>query len=251
MSTFKTKLASSALALTLAAAPALAFDIDKLSDAERDAFRAEVRAYLLENPEVIMEAVAVLEERNAAAQATADFDLVTNNADRLFDDGYSYVGGNLEGDITIVEFVDYRCGYCRKAHDEVAELIKGDGNIRFIVKEYPILGEASDLSSRFAIAVKQKIGGEAYKLTADTLIKMRGDVNEKSLRKVAKGLGFDADLILDHMDAPEVEKEIATTRALARDLNITGTPSFVFHDEMVRGYVPLKGMQAIVKDKRG
>ncbi len=251
MRNFTSKLTTSALALTLAAAPALAFDIDKLSDAERAAFRAEVRAYLLENPEVIMEAVAVLEERNAAAQATADFDLVAANADRLFNDGYSYVGGNLEGDITIVEFVDYRCGYCRKAHDEVAELIKSDGNIRFIVKEYPILGEASDLSSRFAIAVKQKIGNEAYKLTADTLIKMRGDVNEKSLRKVAKGLGFDADMILGHMNDPEVEKEIATTRALARDLNITGTPSFVFKDEMIRGYVPLKGMQAIVKDKRG
>ncbi len=251
MRNFTTKLTTSALALILAAAPALAFDIDKLSDAEREAFRAEVRAYLLENPEVIMEAVAVLEERSAAAQATADFDLVAANADRLFNDGYSYVGGNLEGDITIVEFVDYRCGYCRKAHDEVAELIKSDGNIRFIVKEYPILGEASDLSSRFAISVKQKIGNEAYKLTADTLIKMRGDVNEKSLRKVAKGLGFDADKILGHMNDPEVEKEIATTRALARDLNITGTPSFVFKDEMIRGYVPLKGMQAIVKDKRG
>ena len=251
MSKLTTKLASSALALTLAAAPALAFDIDKLSDADREVFRAEVRAYLLENPEVIMEAVAVLEERNASAQATADFDLVTANADRLFDDGYSYVGGNLDGDITIVEFVDYRCGYCRKAHDEVAELVKGDGNIRFIVKEYPILGEASDLSSRFAISVKQKFGDEAYKLAATTLIKMRGDVTEKSLRKLAKALDFDADMILDHMDAPEVENEIASTRALARDLSITGTPSFVFHDEMVRGYVPLKGMQAIVKDKRG
>lgn len=251
MRNFTSKLTASALALTLAAAPALAFDIDKLSDAEREAFRAEVRAYLLDNPEVIMEAVAVLEERNAAAQATADFDLVAANADRLFNDGYSYVGGNLDGDITIVEFVDYRCGYCRKAHDEVAELIKSDGNIRFIVKEYPILGEASDLSSRFAIAVKQKMGDEAYKLIADTLIKMRGDVNEKSLRKVAKGLGFDADMILGHMNDAEVDKEIATTRALARDLNITGTPSFVFNDEMIRGYVPLKGMQAIVKDKRG
>ena len=102
MSTLKTKLASSALALALAAAPALAFDIDKLSDAEREAFRAEVRAYLLENPEVIMEAVAVLEERSAAAQAPADFDLVTANADRLLDDGYSYVGGHLEGDIPTV-----------------------------------------------------------------------------------------------------------------------------------------------------
>ena len=247
----KTKIASALLAFSLGTAPAMAFDIDTMSDAEREAFRAEIRAYLLDNPEVIMEAVAVLEQRNAAAQATADFDLVTQNADRLFDDGFSYVGGNPDGDITLVEFVDYRCGYCRKAHDEVAELIKSDGNIRFIVKEYPILGEASEQSARFAIAVKQKLGDEAYKLAHDSLIKMRGDVTENSLKKLANGLGFEAGDILAHMNSDDVSKEILATRTLARDLRITGTPSFVMEDEMLRGYLPLENMRAIVKDKRG
>lgn len=245
------KFAPALLALTLGATPALAFDIDSMSDAERDAFRAEVRAYLLENPEVIMEAVAVLEQRNAEAQATADVDLVANNTDRLFNDGYSYVGGNPDGDITLVEFVDYRCGYCRKAHDEVVELIKSDGNIRFIVKEYPILGEDSELSSRFAIAAKQKFGDEAYELAHNALIKMRGDVNEKSLMKLARGLDLDGKTILEHMGSAEVSKEIDDTRALARDMRISGTPSFVLQDELLRGYLPLDAMRAIVDEKRG
>lgn len=239
------------LALGLSATSAMAFDIDSLSEAERSAFRAEIRSYLLENPEVIMEAVAILRERDEQNKAKDDLALVADNADRLFNDGYSWVGGNPEGDITLVEFVDYRCGYCRKAHDEVTELIKSDGNIRFIVKEYPILGEASDLSARFAIAVKQKLGAESYKLAHDALIKMRGDVNERSLTRLSAGLGFDAAPLIEHMNSDEVTQEIVTTRLLAQDMQITGTPSFVLQDVMLRGYVPLEGMKEIVADQRG
>ena len=102
-----------------------------------------MQAYLLENPEVLVEAMDVLNARQAAADAQNDATLVKTNADAIFNDPASWVGGNPEGDITLVEFTDYRCGYCRKAYDEVAELVKSDGNIRFIVKEFPILGEAS------------------------------------------------------------------------------------------------------------
>ncbi|MBO9477502.1 thioredoxin domain-containing protein [Shimia sp. R11_0] len=243
--------APAALVLSLTATSALAFDIDSLSEAERSAFRDEVRAYLLDNPEVIMEAVAILEQRREAQQANNDLALVADNKDRLFNDGYSWEGGNPDGDITLVEFIDYRCGYCRKAHDEVAELIETDGNIRFIVKEYPILGEASEQSARYAIAVKQLLGAESYKLAHDALIKMRGDVTAKSLTKLSKGLGFDAEALLAHMNSHEVTTEIRTTRALALDMGITGTPSFVMEDEMLRGYLPLEGMRAIVEEKRG
>ncbi|MDA5555344.1 DsbA family protein [Shimia sp. MMG029] len=243
--------APTALALGLSATSAMAFDIDSMSDAERGVFRDEIRNYLLENPEVIMEAVAILQEREAQNKEQDDLALVAANTERLFEDGYSWVGGNPEGDITLVEFIDYRCGYCRKAHDEVAELIKSDGNIRFIVKEYPILGEASELSSRFAIAVKQKLGDDSYKQAHDALIKMRGDVTERSLKRLSKGLGFDAEPLLEHMNSDEVTQEIVTTRLLARDMQITGTPSFVLQDEMLRGYLPLDAMRAIVEGKRG
>lgn len=244
-------IAPTLLALSLATSPALAFDLDAMSKDERATFGKEVRAYLLENPEVIMEAVAVLEQRQAAAKTANDGSLVQANAADIFDDGYSWVGGNLEGDITLVEFIDYRCGYCRKAHDEVAELVKSDGNIRIIVKEFPILGEASTLSARFAIAVKQTLGNDAYKLANDALITMRSDVNESSLTKLAKALGFEPAPLLAHMDSDSVTQEIVATRALAQRLNISGTPTFVLQDELLRGYLPLPNMREIVKQQRG
>ena len=138
-------------ALALLGTPAQAFDVTQMSDAERAAFGAEIRAYILENPQLIIEAVNLLEQQQADAAAQTDLTLVSENAEDLFNDGYSWVGGNPDGDITLVEFMDYRCGYCRRAMPEVAKLLAEDGNIRLIVKEFPILGEASMRSSRFAV----------------------------------------------------------------------------------------------------
>ncbi|MDA7428619.1 DsbA family protein [Primorskyibacter aestuariivivens] len=239
------------LASTLAlATPALATDLTEMSDAEREAFRAEVRAYLLDNPEVIMEAVQVLEERQQAAQEGMDVALVQANRDDIFNDGFSHVGGNPDGDITMVEFVDYRCGYCRKAHDEVHELINTDGNIRFITKEFPILGPESLESSKFAIAVRNVAGDDAYVAANDTLIRYNGKITEGSLRKLAMGLGVDADAVLAEMESDAVARVISETRALAQRLQINGTPTFVLEDEMIRGYVPLEGMRQFVDQVR-
>lgn len=243
-------LAASALGLAMAA-PAMALDLDAMSDTERAAFGEAVRSYLMENPQVIMEAVQALEDNQAANQAEQDIALVAANAGALFDDGYSWVGGNPEGDVTIVEFIDYRCGYCRRAHGEVAELLQSDGNIRLIVKELPILGEASVLSSRFAVAVKQLEGDDAYKTAHDALITFGGDVTDRSLRRLAESLGFEADAVLERMDSDAVTQEIAETRALAQRLQINGTPTFVMGDQLVRGYVPLDGMRQIVAQERG
>ncbi len=233
------------------ALPAAAMDLTELSDAERAQFRAEVRAYLMENPEVIMEAVDALREKEANAQAQADVDLVSVNAKAIFDDGYSWVGGNPEGDITLVEFLDYRCGYCKKAHDEVAKLLKKDGNIRLIVKEFPILGEQSVLASRFAVAVKQVAGDDSYKAMNDALMAFRGDVTPASLRRMASTFGLDMDAIEAVMDSDAVTQEIAETRALAQRLQITGTPTFVMKDELLRGYLPYDQMKALLDEKRG
>lgn len=240
-----------AAAFAVLALPGQALDIGEMTAEERAIFRAEVRAYLLENPEVIMEAVAVLEQRQSADKAAQDMTLVRVNAEDIFNDGYSWVGGNPEGDITLVEFVDYRCGYCRRAHDEVKELVESDGNIRIIVKEFPILGDASMASSRFAIAVKQLAGADAYEAANDALIRLRSDANAVTLGKLAGSLGLDADAIIAHMDSDEVSLEIQKTRELAQRLQITGTPTFVMQDDMLRGYVPLEQMREIVDAIRG
>jgi len=235
----------------LLALPASAMDLTELTDAERAQFRAEVRAYLMENPEVIMEAVEGLQARDAAQQAQADASLVSDNAEAIFNDGYSWVGGNPDGDIVLVEFLDYRCGYCKKAHSEVAKLLETDGNIKMIVKELPILGEQSVLASRFAVATKQIAGDDSYRALHDALMSFNGDMTLPALRRMGTTFGLDTDAIEAHMDSDEVTAEIAQTRALAQKLNISGTPTFVMHDELLRGYLPYDQMQAVVAEKRG
>ncbi len=233
------------------AMPAAAFDLDAMSADEKEAFGDAVREYLMENPQVIMEAVQVLEQRQAAAQEQADLSLVSDNKDALFNDGFSFVGGNPDGDITLVEFLDYRCGYCRRAHPEVAKLLESDGNIRLIVKELPILGDQSVLASRFAIATKQVAGGEAYKAMSDALMDFSGEITVPALSRLASTLGFDADAIAKAMNSDAVTEEISKTRALAQAMQINGTPTFVMQDELIRGYVPFDQMEIIVDEKRG
>ena len=240
----KTILAALA-ALAALALPAAALDLTDLDAAEREALHAEIRAYLLDNPEVIMEAVAVLEQRQAAEQAQGDAQVVATNADALFHDDHSWVGGNPDGDITLVEFMDYRCGYCRRAAPEVSELVENDGDIRFVVKEFPILGEQSVMASRFAIAVLQREGDASYKRAHDALVDFRGEIGRDTLTRLAENLGLEAKPLLEHMDSDAVTKVIARNHDLASRLQITGTPTFVFEDRMLRGYVPLDKMQQI------
>ncbi len=240
-----------ALAMTtLLALPAQGFDLSNMTEAERSAFGDGVRQYLLENPEVIMEAVAVLEARQAEAQAQGDIDLVRSNADAIFDDGHSWVGGNPDGDITLVEFMDYRCGYCKRAFDQVNALLSSDGNIRFILKEFPILGDESVLASRFAIATQQSLGDEAYKAVHDGLMLLEGGINETSLSRLAESLGYDPKPILAHMDSDAVSEVIEENQILAQRLSISGTPSFVMGDQMLRGYLPADEMQKIAAEIR-
>ncbi|EPX80401.1 DsbA family protein [Salipiger mucosus] len=252
MLTRPTRLTALALTMGLAAGAAMAQDFDpaEMTPEQREAFRAEVRSYLLDNPEVIMEAVSQLEARQAEQQAQADDQLVADNADALFRDGYSWVGGNPDGDVTIVEFSDYRCGYCRKAFPEVNELIESDGNIRFVLKEFPILGEASVTSSRFAIATMMEEGDEAYGQVHDALMTLEQNPSEPVLRRLAETLGLDADAILARMGDEEITRRIQETRQLASQMQINGTPSFVLGGEMVRGYVPLEAMREMVEQAR-
>ncbi|UWQ94204.1 DsbA family protein [Rhodobacteraceae bacterium M385] len=248
------RLMMSVAAVALLAGPAAATDIADMTEAERQTFREEVRQYLLTNPEVLMEAIAVLEERQAADEAAAQEVAVADNAPAIFGSAFDHVGGNLEGDVVIVEFIDYRCGYCRRAHPEVNELVESDGNIRIITKEFPILGEQSVLASRFAIATRIALGGEAYEQISDGLMAMRSDVTELALARLAGDLGLDSEAIFAAIDDPVVQSTIDANYALGQRMGITGTPSFVFGDQLVQGYVPLANMEdivAIIRDTAG
>lgn len=238
-------------ALCLATAiPATATDIDAMSDSEREAFRAEVRAYLLDNPEVLMEAIAVLEERRIEGAAEAEVAMLENNREEIFNDGFSFVGGNPDGDVTIVEFLDYQCSFCKRAFPAVEELIASDGNIRFIVKEFPILGEASVLGSRYALATKSLHGDDAYKTIHDELMLLRGSLTPQTLARLSEDLNFDHREILAEMESEVITQIIDANRALGQRLQIQGTPTFIMGESFVRGFLELDQMRQVVASER-
>ncbi len=238
------------LVTSLVATTALAGGLGEMTAEERAAFRDEVRAYLLENPEVLVEAMDELQRRDEMMASARDAEMLQANAAALFADGDDWVGGNPEGDVTLVEFMDYRCGYCRKAHDEVNELVQADGNIRYIVKEFPILGEGSTVSSQFAIAVRMLYGDDAYKAAHDALINLRGEPTAEVLARLAADLGHDPATLLAKMGSAEVSAVIDTNHALGQTMQINGTPTFVINSTMLRGYVPLDDMRGFVADAR-
>ena len=243
------RLALAAVAAMGLATAAPAFDLSEMTEDERATFRAEIRAYLLENPEVLMEAIAVLDQREREAQVANDQALVASYADDLFDDGHSWVGGNPDGDITIVEFLDYRCGYCRRAHDEVAKLLEADGNIRWVVKEFPILGPDSVKAGKMALAAVQ-VDAEKFKTLSDGLMDYRGNLTEQVAYQIAAESGYDIAELKEVAASGEIDDRLNRNYQLARKLGLEGTPAFVVGTEIIRGYLPLEDMLAAVQEAR-
>lgn len=228
----------------------IAMDINNLTNADRKVLQKEIRRYILENPDIIFEAADIVRKREAALEVQEDEELIQSNFNEIFYDNYSYVGGNPDGDITIVEFVDYKCGYCRKAAELVRELIAKDDNIRFVVKEFPILGEASLVSSKFAIAVKNIGGPEKYKVAHDILLALTAEPTEIYLRRIAKELELNPEELFEAMQSDLVTQEIDQTGELAQKLQISGTPTFILGDQFLRGFVPLEILSKAIHSER-
>lgn len=236
-------------ALLLSATPVMAFDIDAMSDGEKDAFGAAVREYLMENPEVLIEAMNALEQRRLAEESKNDAAMIAQLESEIYEDGHSWVGGNPEGDLTVVEFIDYRCGVCRQVYPHVEEVMAGDKNLRVIFKDLPILGAESDMAARFAIAVKQAEGDEAYKKVHDHFYTMRGNVTVEGLKETATEMGFDADAIIEAMNSDAVTDVLRKNAQLAEQLQIAGTPSFIIGDTLLRG-MPQTGIVPVIEQAR-
>ena len=205
-----------------------------LTEEERTAIRAEIRAYLLEEPEIMIEVMRELEARQQAAERRRAEQALSTLAPQIYDDGFSYVGGNPDGDVTLVEFLDYRCGFCKRAHAEVATLLEADPNIRLIVKEFPILGPDSEFASRAAFAAMSQQDGALYKAFSDALMEER-QVDRNSVKRIAGEVGLDWAAIEAEMDSPEVSAKIEQNYQLALEIN--GTPAFIIGGEVIRGYV--------------
>ncbi|WBU65173.1 DsbA family protein [Paracoccus aerodenitrificans] len=236
-------------ALLLTATPAIAVELDAMTGSEKEAFGAAVREYLMENPEVLIEAMNALEQRRMAEEAENDAAMISQLSEQIYNDGYSWTGGNPDGDVTLVEFIDYRCGVCRQAFPYVEKAAANDENIKIILKDFPVLGEESELAARFAIAVKQIQGDDAYKQVHDHFYTMRGNVTVEGLKTISEDMGFDTDAIIDAMNSDAVTDVLYQNAQLAQALNISGTPSFIIGDTLLRGF-PRTGILQVIEDVR-
>ncbi len=198
---------------------------------------------ILENPEIIMQAVAILQQREkkraASGANTVRLQLESDpNAPNL---------GNPEGDVTVVEFFDYNCPYCRSAGETMQALLAADANVRVIYLEWPILGEDSVIAARAALAAREQDKYEAFHWA---LMNGEGRVNEAIIFKVARDLGMDVVKLEADMVSPAVEAHIALSNALAQQLGFTGTPAFIVGDKTAPGMLSFDEITRLVADAR-
>lgn len=233
-------------------APATGLDMGELleDDEAREVLHGEIRDYLLSNPEILLEMLEIIQEKEELAKEDRDRRLIAEYRDEIMDDGVSYVGGNPEGDVTLVEFLDYQCGYCRRAHPEVASLLEEDGNIRWVVKEYPVLGPDSEYAARMAVATLISYGGDAYRAVHDALMTHQSAFDLYAISDIAAAAGLDFSVIENAMADPRVDDHIARVRELGRVLDVRGTPTFILGGTFVRGYVPKADLQRLVSAAR-
>jgi len=242
-----------ALGLCFAAvtAPALAqAPAPGLTPEQRAAVVALIRETLLQNPELIQEAMVELERRNTIAQAEAQRSAVTAEKARLIDPATSAIVGNPQGDVTIVEFMDYNCGFCKKALEDVRALAKEDPKLKVVIKDFPILGPDSVEASRVAVAAMTQLSGPKYFEFHNKLMATKGRINGAKALEVAKESGADIERLKKEMDSAQTKGVIEDTVALGDRLGLTGTPAFILGDEVVFGAVGIPTLKQKIDSVR-
>ncbi|MBA5776474.1 DsbA family protein [Stappia sp. F7233] len=233
-------------AMTFAAASAADF-----SATDKEEIGKVVREYILQHPEVIREALIELDRRDEEAQNKARSEAVSSAAEYLFNSSRQVELGNPEGDVTLVEFFDYNCGYCKRAMADIIQLLDEDKNLRVVLKEFPVLGQGSVEAARVAVAVKE-VAPEKYMDFHKELLGGRGQANEARALDAVARIGLDQEEIAAVMNSSgEVAATIEEVYSLANRLGLTGTPSFVVGNEVVMGavgYDALKTKIAAVRD---
>ncbi|MCY4307897.1 MAG: DsbA family protein [Rhodobacteraceae bacterium] len=223
--------------------PINAFDLENLSSDEKTVFGELVKEYLLNNPEILLDVIERLQEQENEANLERDRGFIESFADEIFHDPNSWVGGNPEGEINLVEFIDYRCGYCRNSQQVIEDIIDTNSDLRLVVREFPILGEQSDISSRLAIAVFQLAGPEQYKMIHDFLLSLEGPVSEKVISEVAEMTSLDLQDLMDKMVDSSVMDVLDTNYQLAQALEINATPTFILGTKIIRGFLTSEEFQ--------
>ena len=207
-----------------------------------------VHDYLLAHPEVLKEALLSLQAKEEAAKADSQTQAVAAHKEELNNDPATPVAGNSMGDVTVVEFFDYHCPYCKAVAEPLQQLLNEDKGVRLVLKEFPILGDDSRLASRAALAA---VAQGKYWEFHQALLEHRGAFDTDTIKSLAKQVGLDADKLVADMASDKIPPLITANRKLADALDIGATPTFVINGEVVEGAVPLDELKALIKKARG
>lgn len=232
------------LALALACAPQHGLAAEpSLDPAAKHSIEQMIEQYIRSHPEVIEQSLQALEAKREAEERARQKVTLSKHQQELLHDPASPVSGNPSGEITVVEFFDYRCGYCKRAAGAVTQLQKEDSRVRVVYKDFPILGEASELAAKAALASKAQGKHQAFH---EALLAAKGDMTKDSIIGLAAEVGLDAKRLEADMANPEWQVVIDRNRALARELGISGTPGFIVGTELVPGALDVNGLRELI-----
>ncbi|MET7243915.1 DsbA family protein [Methylobacterium sp. EM32] len=221
-----------------------------MTDVQRQAIETVVREYLLKNPEVLQEAMAELEKRQQDAQKVAQASALKETRDILHNSPHGFVAGNPNGDVTVVEFFDYNCGYCKRALTDLQTLIKGDPKLKVVLRDFPVLGPDSLEASKVALAAKQQLKGDKLFDYHTRLLESRGRVNGERAIAVAKEMGLDIAKLQKDMQAADIQAALQENVGLGDKLGLSGTPAFIIGDEIIPGAVGVEPIRKTVAGVR-
>lgn len=237
------------LGAELIASPAVAQDNETPADQAKT--EEIIRNYLLAHPEVIVEALEKYQAQQEKASAEKQAQALVERREELLRAPDSPVLGNPNGDVTVVEFFDYRCPYCKSVAEGLMDLFDRDGNVRFVLKEFPILGPDSDFAAKAALAAQRQ---GKYRDLHMAMMAFKGKVTGDDVHRIAAKVGIDVARLERDMQDPAIVDEINRNHALAEALGIRGTPAFIIGDELVPGAISAAEMQrriAAVRDGEG
>jgi protein-disulfide isomerase len=248
----KARLAVSASLLAATALFAVPASAQTFSDGQRSEVEGIVKDYLLKHPEVLQDAMSALDKKQQEADAAKASATIKDNNATLFNSPHQVVLGNPQGDVQVVEFFDYNCGFCKRALPDMLTLLKTDSNIKFVLKEFPVLGEGSVEAAHVAVAARmQDPTGKKYIDFHQKLLGGRGPADKARALAVAKEVGFDMTRLEKDMNSDEVKTTIDEDMKLADALGVNGTPSYVVGNELIVGAVGLDALkEKIAGDKK-
>ena len=236
------------LGLGLAGQAAVGADAAKKAPLDKEAVERIVRDYLEQHPELVIQAIESWREKQRLAEEERAQQAIITERASLFSDPAAPVTGNISGDVTIVEFFDYQCGYCKRVVDGLLNTIETDGNVKVVFKEFPILGPQSRIAAQAALASKSQ---GKYLEFHRALMKVPTALNHRVIFAVATSVGLDVDRLKKDMESDAVKQQIEANLALAEKLGIRGTPAFVIGDKLVPGAISTESMKTMIAEVRG